>query len=335
MTANFELRSHLKFMKEAIVDEATEIADVSVDFYDFDQSMSMSPVNTAMTNEASKSGKGSKAAKSKAAKFMFTNNTEVRTAIQEYLDEGCTTDMTCSAILTYGEIADWDVSRVQDFSHLFEDEDYCQLPGADTFNEPIGNWDTGSATNMESMFSQAQGFNQPLNYDTSKVEDSIHQYMEAEDLAFAPFSADTPDGTTVLGGPTSGGVSGVPPALLLEVQRDVAERAVVPVLPNVDELPLPVALKYKDRVGLLRRLGAPVERRDAQLRPHLLLPGMHHEGHTDVVLGRELTELLDGDVLHVELVVRRALRGGLPAYHELHVVEYDVHDVVHVRRVCF
>ncbi|EJK47952.1 hypothetical protein THAOC_33292 [Thalassiosira oceanica] len=117
-----------------------------------------------------------------------------------------------------------------------------------------------------------------------------------------------------------GGRLGVPTALPLEVQRDVSEGAVVPVLPYVDELPLPVALQYEDRVGLLRRLGAPVERRYAQLRPLLLLPGVDDERHVDVVLGRELAELLDGDVLHVELVERRAPRGVLPAYHELHVV---------------
>ncbi|EJK76555.1 hypothetical protein THAOC_01677, partial [Thalassiosira oceanica] len=89
----------------------------------------------------------------------LTTNAELRTAIQEYLSQGCTNDVNCQARSKYGgAIGNWDVSRVTKFNSLFVD-----APGAETFNEVI-NWNTDSATSMRDMFAYAWAFNQPLSF---------------------------------------------------------------------------------------------------------------------------------------------------------------------------
>ena len=90
-------------------------------------------------------------------------------------DAWCT-DPTAAAG-TYGDIAAWDVSAIEDFSFLFcacntSLSSYyadCNL-ACSTFNGNITNWDTSSATNMRHMFTSASSFNQPLtNFNTSRV----------------------------------------------------------------------------------------------------------------------------------------------------------------------
>ncbi|EJK44186.1 hypothetical protein THAOC_37298 [Thalassiosira oceanica] len=102
--------------------------------------------------------------------FKFTTNAELRTAIREYLSQGCPDDANCQAHSDYGDtIGDWDVSRVEDFSRLFVDDSFDSITGAAEFNEPI-NWDTGSATRMSYMFLRAMAFNQPLlSFDTAEM----------------------------------------------------------------------------------------------------------------------------------------------------------------------
>ncbi|EJK72146.1 hypothetical protein THAOC_06348 [Thalassiosira oceanica] len=71
----------------------------------------------------------------------FTTNLDLRNAIGEYLSQGCPNGATCEYD---GAIGDWDVSRVQDFTSLFQEPmgNGSPFPEAAAFNQPI-NWNTG------------------------------------------------------------------------------------------------------------------------------------------------------------------------------------------------
>ena len=73
-----------------------------------------------------------------ASDHVFTSKAELQTAVQAF-DANSTV-----AIATYGPIADWDVSKVFDMSHLFDN--------LKDFNENISNWITSGVTTMERMF---------------------------------------------------------------------------------------------------------------------------------------------------------------------------------------
>ena len=65
---------------------------------------------------------------------------------------------------TYGNISDWDVSKVTNMKGLFKGKKY--------FNESIENWDVSNVTDMSNMFDGAFDFNQPLEkWDVSNVID--------------------------------------------------------------------------------------------------------------------------------------------------------------------
>lgn len=66
-----------------------------------------------------------------------------------------TTFKSCSNITNWGNIGNWDVSRVSQFIRTFQ---FCTQ-----FNENIGNWDVGKATNFLEMFDGCSSFNQSLN----------------------------------------------------------------------------------------------------------------------------------------------------------------------------
>jgi surface protein len=74
---------------------------------------------------------------------------------------------------TYGwPIDKWDVSRIQNFSSIFEDR-YA-------FNEAIGSWDVSNAIIMNSMFCNAITFNQDVSsWDTSRVDIMKYMFMNA------------------------------------------------------------------------------------------------------------------------------------------------------------
>ena len=89
----------------------------------------------------------------------FTNDT-LRRAVQDYLAGG---DRKKDIVKKYGEINNWDVSKVTSMSHMFED--------ATSFNQPLNNWNVSKVTNMFSLFGNATSFNQPLNkWNVSKVK---------------------------------------------------------------------------------------------------------------------------------------------------------------------
>lgn len=97
---------------------------------------------------------------------VFQNKAELQAAIQDYV------------ISPSGpEPNTWDVSRVTDFSALFEN-----VQGG-SFNEPIGNWNTAAVTDMRGMFNNSavtDMFDQDIgNWDTSKVTDMSNMFASA------------------------------------------------------------------------------------------------------------------------------------------------------------
>ncbi|EJK52759.1 hypothetical protein THAOC_27935 [Thalassiosira oceanica] len=134
-----------------------------------EQRAAWTPTSSHSDGDSLEAGGASSPSVSRSVSFKFTTNAELRTAIREYLSQGCPDVANCQAHSDYGDtIGDWDVSRVEDFDGLFVNNYYNSIPGAAAFNEPI-NWDTGSATTMKHMFYGALAFNQPLSFHTAKM----------------------------------------------------------------------------------------------------------------------------------------------------------------------
>ncbi len=72
-------------------------------------------------------------------------------------------------------IMNWDMSRVQDVSHMFY--------GAEAFDQPLA-WNTSNVTNMSHMFCGAEKFNQPLAWDTSSVTDMSYMFAKRNKSMF-------------------------------------------------------------------------------------------------------------------------------------------------------
>ena len=88
----------------------------------------------------------------------FTNDT-LRRAVQDYLAGGARKERIVDK---YGEISNWDVSKVTSMRSMFAH--------ARSFNQPLNNWDVSNVTDMGGMFLRARSFNQPLNkWNVSKV----------------------------------------------------------------------------------------------------------------------------------------------------------------------
>ena len=84
----------------------------------------------------------------------FTNKT-LRRAVKDYLAGG---DRKKRIVEKYGEISNWDTSRVTNMRWMFKN--------AESFDQPLNNWDVSNVTNMFgmlAMFRRATSFNQPLN----------------------------------------------------------------------------------------------------------------------------------------------------------------------------
>ena len=79
----------------------------------------------------------------------FTNDT-LRRAVKDYLAGG---DRKKRIVEKYGEISNWDTSRVTYMNGLFHD--------ARSFNQPLNNWNVSNVRYMDGMFRNARSFNQP------------------------------------------------------------------------------------------------------------------------------------------------------------------------------
>ena len=88
----------------------------------------------------------------------IANNTELKAALEDYL--GTDQAKETAVIEKYGPIGLWDVSKVTDFSFVFD--------GRGAFNEDISNWNVSNGMSFSGMFQFASAFNQPLeNWDVA------------------------------------------------------------------------------------------------------------------------------------------------------------------------
>ena len=77
------------------------------------------------------------------------------------------------------DISCWDTSKVATFFNTGSNFGMFEQTGS--FNQPIGCWDVGSATDMRYMFYGALGFNQDLsNWNVAKVTDMTDMFNGAK-----------------------------------------------------------------------------------------------------------------------------------------------------------
>lgn len=85
------------------------------------------------------------------------------------LREKVNTYFTDEAFKTANPIGTWDVSRVTNMASVFS--------GRDTFNEPLTDWDVSNVTDMTHMFSRCEVFNQPLDHwNVSRVARTVFMF---------------------------------------------------------------------------------------------------------------------------------------------------------------
>ena len=91
--------------------------------------------------------------------LRLTNQT-IHQAVRDYLGGGARKK---DIVDKYGEISNWDVSKVTNMDEMFY--------RAHSFNQPLNNWNVSNdVKDMSYMFSRATSFNQPLNdWDVSNV----------------------------------------------------------------------------------------------------------------------------------------------------------------------
>jgi len=128
------------------------------------------------------------------AKWCVLDDNSIRTAVQDYFSND--QNVKNSVIDKYGDMPDWDVSRVTDMSSLFSGRlnipniakwntskvtDMHQMfYSADTFNENITDWDVSNVTDMSAMFSYASAFNQPIQkWNTKSLKNMLSMFYLA------------------------------------------------------------------------------------------------------------------------------------------------------------
>ena len=79
-------------------------------------------------------------------------NATIKRAVRDYLNGGARKQRV---VTKYGEINNWDVSKVTNMKFMFE--------GAVSFNQPLNNWNVSNVKGMGGMFEDASSFNQPLH----------------------------------------------------------------------------------------------------------------------------------------------------------------------------
>ena len=95
--------------------------------------------------------------------YRFKTNAELRKAVLEY-DNPKTHYL---AVVTYGNISNWDVSRIDDFTGIFRDVD-C--------SSDISRWNVHKAYTMDSMFKNSTFNGDISKWDVSNVEIADHMF---------------------------------------------------------------------------------------------------------------------------------------------------------------
>jgi len=104
--------------------------------------------------------------------FQPQSKQELVTAVNLWVSDNA------SALSTYGEINEWDVSLISDMSGLFY--------SLNLFNEDISSWDVSNVYDMSHMFNGAQNFNNDIsNWNVSSVTNMDEMFHAA-----ASFNAD-------------------------------------------------------------------------------------------------------------------------------------------------
>jgi len=99
--------------------------------------------------------------------FQPQSKQELVTAVNLWVSDNA------SALSTYGEINEWDVSLISDMSGLFY--------GLNLFNEDISSWDVSNVYDMSHMFNGAQNFNSDIsNWNVSSVTNMLEMFYGAE-----------------------------------------------------------------------------------------------------------------------------------------------------------
>ena len=131
-----------------------------------------------------------------AGPIPLTSTTQLYDAVDDYLTFVLAGDFSETAIqntnvtLCYGyPMNAWDVSRITDFSRVFDPEhqlpydrfrDVNANPFPVTFTEDLNDWDTSSATNMFGMFAFASGFNGNISrWNLTSVTNTSDMFLAA------------------------------------------------------------------------------------------------------------------------------------------------------------
>ena len=95
----------------------------------------------------------------------ITDN-NIQSAVNEWIQD------PMQATEIYGDISQWDVSSVTDMSSLFTNANY--------FNDDISAWNVSNVINMSNMFVNASSFNQDISsWDVSSVNSMLDMFVNA------------------------------------------------------------------------------------------------------------------------------------------------------------
>jgi len=96
--------------------------------------------------------------------YQLADSTALGSAINAWISNSSTAEQT------YGNLSNWDVSKVTDMSGLFEDV---------TFSGDISNWDVSNVQNMKDMFEGCTFNGDISNWNTSKVQNMQDMFKDS------------------------------------------------------------------------------------------------------------------------------------------------------------